>query len=624
MLPLLLLLTIAQTSSLSEQHRLWLEERVRFIISSNEKKQFLALESTKARDRFIETFWKRRDPTPQTFTNESRAEHQLRLEASDRLFTLTKSRGGRVTDRGRIYQLLGPPQSREDYTRAGNRLYPLELWHYSGMTEPFLPESFYLIFFREGGFGDYRLWSPTADGPQALLRTNEPGRFLFQRGEAYQVLRDIDLELAMAVERLVPGESADLSAFRAESLLTSLMSYADAEERYRDLENRVTAEASLRPLNIAPLAVSLIDSAGIPQVHYALEIPPGDVVWEADGTKLRTSFNFYCSIQDPGGREVDFIQDVIHLESATRATSSLSVQGRLVLIPGRYTLLITLRHPPGRKATALTLPVHVPETDRPIVGDILLARSYLEIQNNELTESYPFQIGRHVVSPSTDRRFPPTEIHAIVQVRRFNRGASFTFRLRDKDRVLWQSEPIDVPPTSGAENIEQAVPLADIPNGTYTLELTYPGGRRATELKVDDRIRLPKVRVLAREGLPAGHGRTRFQRGLLFAQKGAAQKAIKELEKAAQSLPLDLEVHLKLAFLLTATSQHQEVLDVLLPLENRFPKQADLLVFMGFASMNLGRYGDAASYYERALEERSDDKKLLSALEKARALALPR
>jgi hypothetical protein len=284
---------------------------------------------------------------------------------------------------------------------------------------------------------------------------------------------------------------------------------------------------------------------------------------------------------------------------------------------------MTVRHPPGRKATALTLPVHVPETDRPNVGDILLARSSHEIQDHGTAEPYPFQIGRYVVSPGPDRRFPPTQIHAIVQVWRFSGRASFTFRLREKDRVLWQSEPVYIHPTSGAKSIEQVVPLADLPNGTYTLELTYPGGKRVTELDVDAQIPFPKVRVLAREGLPAGHGRTRYQRGILFAQRGEAQKAIEELEKAAQSLPLDLEVHLKLAFLLTATSQHQEVLDVLLPLETRYPKEPDLLVFIGFASMNLGRYDDAVSYYERALAERPDDKKLEASLDKARALALP-
>jgi hypothetical protein len=74
--------------------------------------------------------------------------------------------------------------------------------------------------------------------------------------------------------------------------------------------------------------------------------------------------------------------------------------------------------------------------------------------------------------------------------------------------------------------------------------------------------------------------------------------------------------------LLTATSQHQEVLDVLLPLETRYPKEPDLLVFMGFASMNLGRYDDAVSFYERALAERPADKKLEDSLDKARSLAM--
>jgi cytochrome c-type biogenesis protein CcmH/NrfG len=70
--------------------------------------------------------------------------------------------------------------------------------------------------------------------------------------------------------------------------------------------------------------------------------------------------------------------------------------------------------------------------------------------------------------------------------------------------------------------------------------------------------------------------------------------------------------------LLTATSQHQRVLDLLKPLAPHHPNEIDLLVFLGFASLELGHLNDAVSYYERALAQRPEDERLQKALEEAR------
>lgn len=103
--------------------------KVRYIITSQEEKIFLNLPPSE-RKAFIEEFWKKRDPDPDTEENEFKEEYFKRIEMANLLF---KGGGtpGWLQDRGRIYILLGPPTERYTYPR-GRSFYdvPEEVWYY--------------------------------------------------------------------------------------------------------------------------------------------------------------------------------------------------------------------------------------------------------------------------------------------------------------------------------------------------------------------------------------------------------------------------------------------------------------------------------------------------------------
>ncbi|MEW5900038.1 MAG: GWxTD domain-containing protein [Acidobacteriota bacterium] len=84
--------------------------RVRYIITSEEEKIFLELPDAE-KDAFIEEFWSRRDPNPDSEENEFKLEYFDRLEKANQLFR-GEGKDGWLTDRGRIYILLGPPLDR--------------------------------------------------------------------------------------------------------------------------------------------------------------------------------------------------------------------------------------------------------------------------------------------------------------------------------------------------------------------------------------------------------------------------------------------------------------------------------------------------------------------------------
>src|SRR5205823_10796766 len=62
----------AGKESVKSVYKRWKDEDVRWIITDEERKTFDALKTDDEREQFIEQFWLRRDPDPDTDTNEYR------------------------------------------------------------------------------------------------------------------------------------------------------------------------------------------------------------------------------------------------------------------------------------------------------------------------------------------------------------------------------------------------------------------------------------------------------------------------------------------------------------------------------------------------------------------------
>jgi GWxTD domain-containing protein len=143
--PALLILALAGLSScrlanlerkLSPPYADFLSQ-VRYIVTGEERKIFLELPDS-GKDAFIEEFWKRRDPDPDTEQNEFKIEYEDRLQKAGRLFH-GEGRPGWQTDRGRIFILFGPPQERLTYPMdAGG--FCREVWYYGSFPVIFIDE----------------------------------------------------------------------------------------------------------------------------------------------------------------------------------------------------------------------------------------------------------------------------------------------------------------------------------------------------------------------------------------------------------------------------------------------------------------------------------------------------
>lgn len=84
------------------------EGPTRWLMLPEEQRQIRRLHTTREAVDFIEAFWRRRDPDPNTPGNEFSKTFYERVEAADRLYPEGGMRGS-LTDRGRALTLLGPP-----------------------------------------------------------------------------------------------------------------------------------------------------------------------------------------------------------------------------------------------------------------------------------------------------------------------------------------------------------------------------------------------------------------------------------------------------------------------------------------------------------------------------------
>ncbi len=102
---------------ISKTYKKWLDEDVRWIITDEERSAFKQLSNDDERDQFIEQFWLRRDPTPDTVENEYKEEHYRRIAYANEHFAAGIQ--GWKTDRGRIYIMYGPADSMETHPTGG-------------------------------------------------------------------------------------------------------------------------------------------------------------------------------------------------------------------------------------------------------------------------------------------------------------------------------------------------------------------------------------------------------------------------------------------------------------------------------------------------------------------------
>ncbi len=627
------LLNAGSGLQLADRYRKWIEEEVVYIIAPGEKEVFLRLKTDRERELFIQAFWEHRDPTPGDRDNEASQEHYRRIGHADQFYGRDAPKPGWKTDRGRMYIILGEPNDIQRFEGMA-QVHSSEVWFYQGLIDRGLPPAFYLVFYQDRGIGEYRLYSPLADGPQALLTSyaGDPLNYL----AAYDQLREHAPELSGASLSLLPGEgvlqqgrpslSSDLLVNRIES-----MPMREVEDRYArkflEYKDIVEVEYSTNYIESDSLVKISRDPSGIHFVHYAIE--PARLSVHAREDRYFTVLALNGTVSDENGRMIHQFEKSIPLqfdEEQIKSISSrpVSIRDMLPLIPGQYRLSVLVKNEASKEFTSLERRLSIPDDEEKLRLTSPLLGYRMRENRPPQGQLRPFQSGRYQVYFQANRiytrqdtlvlAFQVLGLEPEVRPRSEIRYALF----RDQERVREITRrPADYP---DLPDITEAISLQELQPAHYKISIQLlVGGREVLqeneEFDITHAPSVPRPWIYSKLLADAGHPVYAFILGSQFFRTGRLEPARTHLESAQGSNPGNLIYALALARVYLAQEEYDRIPALLSPFqEQEGAPSFEVYYTLGRAHQGLGELARAVEVYEQALRSVGLNTILLNAL----------
>src|ERR1700722_4328671 len=238
---------------LSKTYKKWLNEDVVWIITDEERAAFKQLSNDEERDSFIEAFWQRRDPTPDTEENEYKEEHYQRIAYANEHFAAGVP--GWKTDRGRIYIMYGKPDEIESHPSGGTyerpidegggetSTFPFEDWRYRYLDN--IGQEVIIEFVDTCMCNEYHMTMDRSE-KDALLYTPNAGLIMWeQMGQANKSQRFN----GSGMERLGLGPQSSMLQTKVFDRLEQFAKLNAAPQvKFTDLEEIVNSKVNLNPM----------------------------------------------------------------------------------------------------------------------------------------------------------------------------------------------------------------------------------------------------------------------------------------------------------------------------------------------------------------------------------------
>jgi GWxTD domain-containing protein len=375
----------ALKQELGKTYKKWLDEDVRWIITDEERSAFMQLSNDEERDQFIEAFWARRDPTPDTPENEFKEEHYRRIAYANEHFAAGIP--GWKTDRGRIYVMYGPADEIESHPSGGTYDRPMEEGGGTTSTFPFedwryrylegVGQEIIIEFVDTCMCGDYHMTMDRSE-KDALLYTPNAGLTLYeQMGMANKTSRFT----GGGMERLGLGPmSSSQQAKQFDRLEQFAKLNKPPEVKFKDLEEVVTHKISvnLMPFDVLTDFVKVTGDTVL--VPITVQLKNKDITFvNKDGVE-RGTVNIFGRLTTISGRVAQTFEDTVQRdvppELLPKETENASVYWKAVpLRPGRYILEIVAKDVNGDRVGTWRRGIQVPEynDDKLEVSSLVLA-----------------------------------------------------------------------------------------------------------------------------------------------------------------------------------------------------------------------------------------------------------
>lgn len=329
----------------------WPQQEVPYIIASEEEDAFKKLKTDEEREQFIEAFWNRRDPSPDTFDNEYKEQYYRRIVESNEKFT--SGIPGWKTDRGRIYIMHGPADEVETHAMGGTYIrdtaegggrtntFPFERWRYRHIDG--MGNNIILEFVDSSMSGEYRLeFDPSAK--DALIHVPGVGLTEYEERNGLDKADRLNRDFAMAGNPMGAGTRT--------TQFDQLQQFYDIqrapEVKYKDLEAIVKANLSYNVLPFNYRADFLRVTEDQVMVPITVQVSDKYLTFKeeisSDGTKImRATGQIEGRITNLTGKPIQIIEDNFEVRklSASMSTDGVQVYQKVVFLkPGLYKLFL--------------------------------------------------------------------------------------------------------------------------------------------------------------------------------------------------------------------------------------------------------------------------------------------
>src|SRR6266550_3096387 len=358
---------------LKKAYKDWLEKDVTYVITDEERKAFKKLATDDERERFIEEFWRRRDPDPDTDENEFKEEYYERIAYANEHFA--SGMPGWKSDRGRIWIMYGKPDERETHPMGGNyerpsyegggntTTYPFETWFYRYL--PGVGSGVEIEFVDPTGSGEYRI-ARNPNEKDALLNVPGAGLTLSEQ-----------LGLSDKGDRIAGLGGVGNNNYQREqdSPFSRLQLLADLNRppqiKFNDLASAVnTGVIEENPLNFDVRVDFFRQSDERVITALTIQTSNKDLVFQDSGGLQQARINIFGRITSVAGRRAGVFEDPVITTATTEELSDArerksAYQKAVALPPGTYKVDVIVRDvasgATGVRHIALPVPKYDPQ-----------------------------------------------------------------------------------------------------------------------------------------------------------------------------------------------------------------------------------------------------------------------
>jgi GWxTD domain-containing protein len=483
---------------LATPYKKWLEEEVPYIISDQERAAFLQLSTNEEREQFIEAFWQRRDPTPDTVENEFKEEHYRRIAYANEHFAAGVA--GWRTDRGRIYIIWGPPDEIEAHPTGGlyNRpmdegggqttTYPYEDWRYRHMDG--IGDNIIIEFVDTESSGNYHM---TMDPGEKDALAKIPGAglsMLEQMGMSSKMDRFNRTDGSTAPRSMLTNGNSNNNPARLDEF-SRLEQFSKVQApppvKFKDLEEVVSSRILRNQISFDYRFDFLRITSESILVPITVQIQNKQMTFQDKDGVYAGTLNLFGRITTLSGRIVQTFEDVVRRDFPDsllqQSLKGYSIYQKAVpLRPGLYKLDLVIKDVNSGNVGVVNTRLAV----SPMPEDQLEASSLILADQIEPVAARDIGIGQFVIGstkvrPKLDDKFQ-TDQPLGIYVQFYNLKVDDTTHKNDLSlevKVTKGQQTVahmektgeDLKQTGDQITYQQVIPAKSLPPGKYKLEI---------------------------------------------------------------------------------------------------------------------------------------------------------